>query len=224
MRLLLVEDSHRLRTTLARALKRLSHAVDEAQDAEEGETFAKIHSYDAIVLDVMLPRQGGLQLLERWRRSGKDTPVILLTALNGVDDRVRGLALGADDYLTKPFALAELDARLEAVVRRRGHGQANSLVVVGDLEIDLAAKRVVSRGRHIFLTAREFSLLACLARKPGQVLSREQIEAHLYSGNDSPLSNAVDAAIYSLRQKLAPTGGAVIIQTRRGLGYVLQPQ
>jgi DNA-binding response OmpR family regulator len=98
MRLLLVEDSHRLRTMLARALKRLGHAVDEAQDAEEGETFAKIHSYDAIVLDVMLPRQGGLQLLERWRRSGKDTPVILLTALNGVDDRVRGLALGADDY------------------------------------------------------------------------------------------------------------------------------
>jgi DNA-binding response OmpR family regulator len=96
--------------------------------------------------------------------------------------------------------------------------------VVGDLEIDLAAKRVVSRGRHILLTAREFSLLACLARKPGQVLSREQIEAHLYSGNDSPLSNAVDAAIYSLRQKLAPTGDAVIIQTRRGLGYVLQPQ
>ena len=224
MRLLLVEDSHRLRTTLARALKRLGHAVDEAQDAEEGETFAKIHSYDAIVLDVMLPRQGGLQLLERWRGSGKDTPVILLTALNGVDDRVRGLALGADDYLTKPFALAALDARLEAVVRRRGHGQANSLVVVGDLEIDLAAKRVVSRGRHILLTAREFSLLACLARKPGQVLSREQIEAHLYSGNDSPLSNAVDAAIYSLRQKLTPTGGAVIIQTRRGLGYVLQPQ
>ena len=104
MRLLLVEDSHRLRTTLARALKRLGHDVDEAQDAEEGETFAKIHSYDAIVLDVMLPRQGGLQLVERWRRSGKDTPVILLTALNGVDDRVRGLALGADDYLTKPFA------------------------------------------------------------------------------------------------------------------------
>ncbi len=224
MRLLLVEDSHRLRTTLAKALTRLGHAVDEAQDAEEGETFAKIHSYDAVVLDVMLPREGGLQLLERWRRRGKDTPIIILTALNGLDDRVRGLALGADDYLTKPFAIAELDARLEAVVRRRRHGQADSRVVVGDLEIDLAAKKVVRAGQHIVLTAREFSLLACLARKPGQVFSREQIEAHIYSESDSPMSNAVDAAVYSLRQKSTPAGGASIIQTRRGLGYVLHPQ
>ena len=224
MRLLLVEDSRRLRTTLAKALTRLGHAVDEAQDAEEGETFAKIHSYDAVVLDVMLPREGGLQLLERWRRRGRDTPIIILTALNGLDDRVRGLALGADDYLTKPFAIAELDARLEAVVRRRRHGQADSRVVVGDLEIDLAAKKVVRAGQHIVLTAREFSLLACLARKPGQVFSREQIEANIYSESDSPVSNAVDAAVYSLRQKLTPTGGASIIQTRRGLGYVLHPQ
>jgi DNA-binding response OmpR family regulator len=224
VRLLLVEDSHRLRTTLAKALTRLGHAVDEAQDAEEGETFAKIHSYDAVVLDVMLPREGGLQLLERWRRRGKDTPIIILTALNGLDDRVRGLALGADDYLTKPFAIAELDARLEAVVRRRRHGQANSRVVLGDLEIDLAAKKVVRAGQLIVLTAREFSLLACLARKPGQVFSREQIEAHIYSESDSPVSNAVDAAVYSLRQKLTPTGGASILQTRRGLGYVLHPQ
>jgi DNA-binding response OmpR family regulator len=224
VRLLLVEDSHRLRTTLAKALTRLGHAVDEAQDAEEGETFAKIHSYDAVVLDVMLPREGGLQLLERWRRRGKDTPIIILTALNGLDDRVRGLALGADDYLTKPFAIAELDARLEAVVRRRRHGQADSRVVLGDLEIDLAAKKVVRAGQLIVLTAREFSLLACLARKPGQVFSREQIEAHIYSESDSPVSNAVDAAVYSLRQKLTPTGGASILQTRRGLGYVLHPQ
>ena len=224
MRLLLVEDSHRVRTTLAKALTRLGHAVDEAQDAEEGEIFAKIHSYDAVVLDVMLPREGGLQLLERWRRRGKDTPIIILTALNGLDDRVRGLALGADDYLTKPFAIAELDARLEAVVRRRRHGQADSRVVVGDLEIDLAGKKVARAGQPIVLTAREFSLLACLARKPGQVFSREQIEAHLYSESDGPVSNAVDAAVYSLRQKLTPTGGASMIQTRRGLGYVLHPQ
>jgi DNA-binding response OmpR family regulator len=223
VRLLLVEDSHRLRTTLARALTRLGHAVDEAQDAEEGETLAKLHGYDAVVLDVMLPKEGGLQLLERWRRRGKDTPIIILTALNGVDDRVKGLALGADDYLTKPFAIAELDARLEAVVRRRRHGQADSRVRVGDLEIDLAAKKVVRAGKDIVLTAREFSLLTCLARKPGQVFSREQIEAHIYSESDSPLSNAVDAAVYSLRQKLASARGASLIQTRRGLGYVLQP-
>ncbi len=224
MRLLLVEDSHRLRTTLAKALTRLGHAVDEAQDAEEGETLVGIHGYDAIVLDLMLPKQNGLHLLERWRRRGKDTPIIILTALNGLDDRVKGLALGADDYLTKPFAIAELDARLEAVVRRRRYGQADSRVQVGDLEIDLAAKKVVRAGKHIVLTAREFSLLECLARKPGQVFSREQIEAHIYSESDNPLSNAVDAAVYSLRQKLASAGGASIIQTRRGLGYVLHPQ
>jgi DNA-binding response OmpR family regulator len=161
--LLLIEDSHRLRPTLARALTRLGHAVDQAQDAEEGDTLVGIHGYDAIVLDLMLPKQGGLQLLERWRRRGKDTPIIILTALNGIDDRVRGLALGADDYLTKPFAIAELDARLEAVVRRRGHGQADSRVVIGDLEIDLATKKVVRAGRDIVLTAGEFSLLECLA-------------------------------------------------------------
>ena len=224
MRLLLVEDSHRLRTTLAKALTRLGHAVDEAPDAEEGDSLAKLYSYDAVVLDVMLPKEGGLQLLERWRRRGKDTPIIILTALNGVDDRVRGLALGADDYLTKPFAIAELDARLEAIVRRRRYGQADSRLRVGDLEIDLAAKKVIRAGKHIILTAREFSLLECLARKPRQVFSREQIEAHLYAESDSPLSNAVDAAVYSLRQKLASPGGASIIQTRRGLGYVLHPQ
>ena len=223
MRLLLIEDSHRLRTTLVKALTRLGHAVDGAPDGEEGETLAKIHSYDVIVLDLMLPKQGGLQLLEQWRRRGKDTPVIILTALNGVDDRVRGLALGADDYLTKPFAIAELNARLEALARR-SYGQTNSRLVLRDIEIDLAAKKVTRAGRDIILTGREFSLLACLARKPGQVFSREQIEAHIYSEGDSPLSNAVDAAIYSLRRKLTPAGQASIIQTRRGLGYVLQPE
>jgi DNA-binding response OmpR family regulator len=138
VRLLLVEDSHRLRTTLAKALTRLGHAVDQAQDAEEGEILVGIHAYDAIVLDLMLPKQSGLHLLGRWRRRGKDTPIIILTALNRLDDRVKGPALGADDYLTKPFAIAELDARLEAVVRRRRYGQADSRVQVGDLEIDLA--------------------------------------------------------------------------------------
>jgi DNA-binding response OmpR family regulator len=221
MRLLLIEDSHRLRTTLAKALTRLGHAVDVAEDGEEGEMLAEIHGYDVIVLDLMLPKQSGLDLLEAWRRRGKDTSIIILTALNGVDDRVRGLALGADDYLTKPFAIAELNARVEAIARRR-HGRADSRLVVGNLEIDFATKKVMRAGKSIVLTAREFSLLKCLARKPGQVFSREQIEAHIYSERDSPLSNAVDAAVYSLRRKLTTEGHAPIIQTRRGLGYVLE--
>ncbi len=221
MRLLLIEDSVRLRTTLARALTRLGHAVDMAEDGEEGRVFFDLHEYDVVVLDLMLPGVSGLELLESWRKRGKDTPVIILTALTGVEDRVRGLALGADDYLTKPFAIEELNARVEAIARRR-HGRADSRLQAGDLTIDLAAKTVSRAGESIVLTAREFSLLECLARRPGQIFSREQIEAHIYAEQDSPLSNAVDAAIYSLRRKLTPAGATSLIQTRRGLGYVLE--
>lgn len=221
MRLLVIEDSTRLRTTLTRALTRLGHAVDAAADGEEGETLARVNEYDVAVVDLMLPGQDGLTLLGKWRRSGNDMPVLLLTALDGIDDRVRGLALGADDYLVKPFAFEELNARLEALARRR-YGLADSRVTVGPLTIDLAAKSVQRDGAPIALTAREFSLLECLARRPGQVLNRAQIEAQLYSEVASPLSNAVDAAIYSLRRKLSPPGSPPLIHTRRGLGYVLE--
>ena len=222
MRLLIIEDSTRLRTTLAQALTRLGHAVDAAADGEEGELLAQANDYDVTILDLMLPGQDGLTLLSKWRRAGKDTPVLVLTALDGVDDRVRGLALGADDYLIKPFAFAELTARLEVLVRRR-HGRADSRLVIGPLEIDLIAKTVQRDGIAVALTAREFSLLECLARRAGQTLSRAQIEAHLYNEADSPLSNAVDAAIYSLRRKLSPPGTPPLIHTRRGLGYLLEP-
>lgn len=217
MRLLLIEDSTRLRTTLAKALTRLGHAVDVAEDGEEGALLAGLHEYDVIVLDLLLPKLGGLKLLERWRRAGRDTPILILTALDAVEDRVKGLSLGADDYLTKPFAIAELNARIEAIARRR-LGQPDSRTSFGDLVIDFAAKKVQRAGVDVELTAREFSLLECLARRPGQTLSREQIEQHLYSEKDSPLSNAVDAAVYSLRRKL----GEQLIKTRRGLGYVLE--
>ena len=217
MRLLLIEDSTRLRTTLAKALTRLGHAVDAAEDGEEGALLADLHEHDAIVLDLLLPKLGGLKLLERWRRAGRDTSILILTALDAVEDRVKGLSLGADDYLTKPFAIAELNARLEAIARRR-LGQPDSRTTLGDIVIDFAAKKVQRAGAEVELTAREFSLLECLARRPGQTLNREQIEQHLYSEKDSPLSNAVDAAVYSLRRKL----GEQLIKTRRGLGYVLE--
>ena len=174
MRLLLIEDSARLRTSLARALKRIGHGVDAAGDAEEGEVLARVHEYDVIVLDIMLPGRDGLSLLRAWRNAGKETPVILLTAKAEVDDRVRGLALGADDYLVKPFAFEELAARIEALGRRRA-GQAKSEIRVGPLEIDLAGKVVKRDGVRIELTSREFALLECLARRPGQILSRAQI-------------------------------------------------
>ncbi|MBP6784738.1 MAG: response regulator transcription factor [Verrucomicrobiales bacterium] len=221
MRLLLVEDSNRLRSTLVRALARLGHAVDEAADGNEADLVASLNHYDMIILDLMLPGRSGLELLESWRRKGDNTPVIILTAMNAIEDRVRGLALGADDYLVKPFALAELAARIEAIVRRH-RGKSDSRVRVGEIEIDFAARTVWRKGEEVVLTAREFSLLECLARRLGQILSREQIEAHLYNEAESPLSNAVDAAIYSLRRKLSPDGAPLLIQTRRGLGYVMQ--
>lgn len=222
MRLLFIEDAIRLRKTVARALTRLGHAVDEASSAEEGAQLAELAGYDAVILDIMLPGQSGLELLATWRRQRVETPVLLLTALDSVEDRVRGLVTGADDYLIKPFAIVELAARLEALVRRR-HGKPDSRLEVGPLEIDFASRCVSRLGSPITLTAREFALLECLARHPGQIFSREQIEARLYGETDSPLSNAVDAAVYSLRKKLSPPGTPPLIHTRRGLGYVLDP-
>lgn len=221
MKLLIVEDAARLRDTLATALSRMGHAVDLAEDGHEGDLMGRTTKYDAVVLDRMMPGKDGLEVLRGWRRDGIDTPVLLLTALDGVEEKVRGLGDGADDYLTKPFALAELVARLEALARRR-YAQPDPKLKIGPLEIDTAAKSVARDGESIVLTTREFSLLEVLARRPGHVLSREQIEAHLYSELDGPLSNAVDSAICSLRRKVCPPGTPPLIHTRRGLGYVLE--
>ena len=221
MKLLIVEDAPRLRETMGKALSKMGHAVDLAKDGDEGDFMGRTGNYEVIILDRMMPGKSGTEVIKGWRQSGITTPVILLTALDGIEEKVKGLGCGADDYLTKPFALEELAARLEAL-SRRAHSQPNPKLSIGPLEIDTTAKSVSRSGEPILLTAREFSLLECLARRPGQVLSREQIEGHLYSEADSPLSNAVDAAIYSLRRKLSPPGTPTIIHTRRGLGYVLE--
>ncbi len=221
MRLLLVEDSRRLSATMTHALTRMGHAVDAVENGEDGELMARQNDYDVIVLDRMLPGKEGLEVLRDLRRDGISTPILLLTALDGVEEKVRGLGDGADDYLTKPFALAELVARLDVLVRRR-HGQADSRRHVGPLQIDTGRKAVIRDGVQITLTAREFALLEILSRRPGQVFSREQIEERLYPEAEGPQSNAVDAAIYVLRRKLFPPGTQPLIHTRRGLGYVLE--
>lgn len=221
MKLLIVEDADRLRDTLTRSLARMGHACDQAADGHAGYAMGKSNAYDAVVLDRMLPGIEGLDVLRRWRREGVQTPVLLLTALDGVEEKVRGLGTGADDYLAKPFALAELVARLEALVRRK-YQQPASQVRVGPLVIDTAAKTVTHSGAAVELTAREFSLLLLLARRQGQVLSREQIENHLYAELEGPVSNAVDSAVCSLRKKITPPGGEPLIHTRRGLGYTLK--
>lgn len=177
-------------------------------------------NYDLVILDVMLPRRDGLSVLAELRAKGNQVHVLLLTARDTVADRVQGLRAGADDYLVKPFALDELLARVEALCRR-AYGSKRSGVTIGDLEIDTTAKVVRRGGQAVDLTAREYQLLEYLARREGHVVSRTEIEDHIYDGNVDPISNVVDSAICALRKKLRTENSAPLIHTRRGQGYVL---
>lgn len=222
MRVLLVEDSERLRKSLTTALKASGYAVDAEADGEEGLWLAKTHDYDVLVLDIMLPGLDGLELLDTLRRDGNETPVLFLTARDTVEDRVRGLRQGADDYLVKPFALEELLARVETLTRRR-YQKRTSSVTVGDLELDSAAKTVKRDGMPVSLAAREFALLEYLMLRAGQVVSRTEIEEHIYDDLVSPMSNVVDSAVCALRKRIAVRAdSAPLIHTRRGQGYVLE--
>ena len=217
MRVLLVEDSARLQRSISTALKKSGYAVDCASDGEEGLWLAETNDYDAVVLDIMLPKLDGISMLKKIRAAGRDTHILLLTAKDTVEDRVRGLELGADDYLIKPFALEELLARVQALCRR-AYGQKSNALAIGPLELDTSKKTAVVNGRTAELTSREYNLLEYLAMRRGQVVSRADIEEHIYDGMVDPMSNVVDSAICLLRKKL---GDATLIQTRRGLGYVL---
>ncbi|MFI5335713.1 MAG: response regulator transcription factor [Opitutales bacterium] len=221
MRILLVEDSARLQRGIATALRRTGYAVDTAGDGETGLWLAESHDYDAVILDIMLPKRDGLEVLRTLREHGRLTHVLLLTARDTVADRVTGLQAGADDYLVKPFALEELLARVQALCRRT-YGAKQTRMAVADLEIDSAAHIVRRAGQAIELTAREYQLLEYLARRRGEVVSRTDIEAHIYDGQVDPMSNVVDSAVCNLRKKLAVTDAAApLIHTRRGLGYIL---
>lgn len=220
MRVLIVEDSVRLRQTIGTWLRRHGFAVDASADGEEGLFLADTNDYDVIVLDIMLPKLDGLALLRRLRKAGKQTHVLLLTAKDTVSDRVRGLSLGADDYLIKPFALEELLARVQALCRR-AYGAKQPCLRVADLEVDTVARKVSRSGQPVPLQPREFALLEYLARRCGHIVTRTEIEEHIYGGQVEPASNVVDSAICSLRQKLSESNPAPLIHTRRGLGYEL---
>lgn len=221
MRLLLVEDSRRLRETIVLALKRTGYAVDATEDGEEGLWMAQLHSYDAAILDIMVPGLDGLQILEKLRAEGNETPVMFLTARDSIEDRVAGLRGGADDYLVKPFALEELLARIDVLCRRR-YQKSTSKLTFEDLEVDTIAKSAKRAGIPLDLTARDFAILEYLMLRQGHVVSRTQIEEHIYDDLVSPMSNVVDSAICALRKKIAvSTDSPPLIHTRRGLGYVL---
>lgn len=221
MRMLVVEDSEKLRRTIQLALRKAGFVVDITGDGEEGLWQAQENNYDAIVLDLMLPGLDGLTLLQRLRAGGGRAPVLILTVRSAVDERVRGLRAGADDYLSKPFALDELLARVEALVRRK-YDQRDPVLRLADLCVDTAARSVQRGNERIDLTAREYRLLEFLARRAGEVVSRAEIEQHLYGDETDIFSNTVESTISNLRRKLDPAGGLSLIQTRRGLGYVLQ--
>jgi DNA-binding response OmpR family regulator len=221
MRVLVIEDSVRLQRTLGTALRQSGYAVDVAGDGEEGLWLATSHHYDVIVLDLMLPKLDGRGVLTALRRQKNQVHVLLLTARDSVADRVQGLRDGADDYVVKPFALEEFLARVQALCRRV-YGDKRSVLALGDIEIDTLRRTVRRAGREIELTAREYLLLEYLARRPGQVVSRSEIEGHIYDEQVDPMSNVVDSAICSLRKKLGGADKDAPIRTRRGFGYVLE--
>ena len=216
MRLLVVEDERDLAQTLRRALEEEEFAVDLAENGEEALYKIREMPYDAVVLDLMLPRLDGWSVLKTARADGIRTPVLLLTARDMIEDRVRGLNLGADDYLTKPFALAELIARVRAMIRR-AYGNPSTRVEIGDLAIDTAARQVWRAGVPIELTAREFAILELLTRSRGTVVARATVCEHIYNEEADVLSNVVDVHVAALRRKL----GSDVIRTRRGEGYII---
>lgn len=218
MKVLLVEDERKISDFVVKGLTELGYVVERAQDGDDGFWHATTQSYDVIVLDIMLPGRDGLSILKALRQAGNTVPVILVTARGELDERLEGLNLGADDYLTKPFFLEELAARIQAL-HRRASGHSLSLLQVEDLVLDLSTREAQRGGESIELTTREFNLLEFLMRSPGRVLTRTQILEHVWGYDFDPNTNVVDVCIQRLRKKIDPEGAAPLIQTVRGAGY-----
>jgi len=221
VRVLLVEDHKPLARAVRQGIEEEGYAVDTAVDGEEADFKARSAEYDVIVLDIMLPKIDGLTLLQKWRKAGVKTHVLMLTAKAGLEDKVKGLNLGADDYLSKPFQIEELLARLRALVRRK-HQTKDPILRVGDLEIDTSTHQVKRAGQSIHLTPREYALLEFLAYNRGKVVSRTKIWEHLYDEYDDNTSNVVDVYIRYLRNKIDKDFDPPLILTRWGEGYLLR--
>lgn len=223
MRVLVVEDDNKIASFVVKGLKQSGFAVDRCADGEEALVFARSAPFDVAVVDVMLPKLDGLGLIQRMRKEGIRTPVIILSAKASVDDRVRGLQAGGDDYLTKPFAFSELLARIQALIRRSSNAAEPTKLSAGDLELDLLSREVKRAGQTIELQAREFALLEYLMRNPGRVVTKTMLLEHIWDYSFDPQTNVVDVLVHRVRSKVDKDFPRKMIQTIRGVGYVLKP-
>jgi two-component system OmpR family response regulator len=223
VKVLVVEDDPAIGAFVVRGLREAGYTVDHAKDGDAGFDLARHERYDAIVLDLMLPGRDGLSVIEGIREAGLTTPVLILTARRSVDDRVKGLQTGGDDYLTKPFALPELLARVQALLRRSQGTPESPRLVVGDLVMDRLTRKVERQGRPIDLRPREFALLELLMRSAGQVVSKTMILSEVWGYSFDPGSNVVDVLVFRLREKIDRGFDRPLLHTIRGVGYVLNP-
>ena len=221
MHALIIEDDRAIADFVARGLREAGFAVDVANDGEAGLASALEQNPDVAIVDLMLPRRDGLSVIDELRRRGRSTPVLILSARRSVDDRVRGLQAGGDDYLTKPFAFAELLARVQALVRRASRSPDATTLTVGDLTLDLLTRKVARGGSVIELRPREFALLEYLMRNAGKVVSKTMILSHVWEYNFDPQTNIVDVLVSRLRDRIDRPFEKKLLQTVRGVGYVL---
>jgi len=222
MRILLVEDDVKIASFVEKGLRAAGYAIDHAADGESGLQLALTEPYDAAVVDVMLPKLDGLSLIEKLRQKKINTPVIVLSAKDSVDDRIKGLQTGSDDYMTKPFAFSELLARVQALIRRASGLSEPTKLIVGDLSMNLLTREVLREGRKIELQPIEFSLLEYLMRNAGRVVSKTMIMEHVWDYDFDPQTNVVEARISRLRDKIDRDFSQKLIHTMRGVGYVLR--
>lgn len=222
MRILIVEDEQRVVHFLEKGFQAEGFVVDTASDGERGLWLAQTEEYDIIILDIMLPKKTGLEILKQIRKDHVATPVLMLTAKTDLEDRLEGFDAGADDYVPKPFAFSEILARVRALIRRGGSAESGSTIMVADLKLDLMSRRATRAGRRIDLTNKEFQLLEYLARNQGRVLSRIILTEHIWDIQFDTVTNIVDVVINRLRRKIDDASAVKLIHTVRGVGYVLR--
>lgn len=222
MRVLIVEDDQRIASFVTKGLKQAGFAVDHVSDGDDGLHMAELNPYDVMIIDIMLPKRDGFSVIESLRSRGNTTPILILSALGSIDDKLKGFQSGSDDYLTKPFSFAELQARLQALLRRTTRGQSQNVLGVGELQMDLLSRKVTRNNREIELQPREFALLEYLMRNSGNVVSKTMILEHVWDYHFDPQTNVVDVLVHRLRSKIDRDFETKLIQTVRGVGYVLK--